>query len=567
MRYFAIAADYDETLASNGVLLPAVIRALERLKLSGRRAIVVTGRRLADLRRICSRLDLFEYVVAENGAVVFNPRSNETKLLSEPLSEKLLEKFKDMGVDPLVIGQVIAATDVSEKSKILDGIQKLGLEAQIIFNGKSLMVLPPGINKASGTAYILRKMGLSFHEVVGIGDSENDYSLLRSSECPIAVKNAISSIKEVAVWVTDGCASDGVVDVIEKIIEDDLQILAPKLVHNHIELGKRLDGRIVWAPSYGQNILIAGPPGAGKSRFAAGLIERIHARDYQVCIIDPEGDYSTLDEIVSVGSLRRAPELDEILKLLMDPKVSLSVNLVGVPLFDRPAFLAGLLPALNAMRARTSRPHWIVIDEAHHMLPTALGTAPLTVPAKLGETVLLTVHPNEVAAPILRLVDTIIAVGESPNRTLAEFSYAAGRPVSGPLSLPERKEDVIAWLFTGGQEPFVMETLLGRAERIRHVRKYAEGDLGSSSFYFRGPQNLLNLKAQNLALFVQISEGLDEGTWAHHLRAGDFSRWFRSDIKDETLADEVHRIESRADLGPKEARRLVCGLLRARYAV
>ncbi|MEO7165123.1 MAG: phosphoglycolate phosphatase, partial [Bdellovibrionia bacterium] len=221
----------------------------------------------------------------------------------------------------------------------------------------------------------------------------------------------------------------------------------------------------------------------------------------------------------------------------------------------------------QSLRSRTGRPQWIVIDEAHHVLPKAWGSAPLTLPQKLGETILLTVHPEAVSPAILQKVDTIIAVRPLPNLTLAKFSQASGRRFSGPLSLPDRKEEVIAWLISAEQEPFIMESIPGHSERLRHLRKYAEGDLGNHSFYFRGRDHHLNLKAQNLLIFNQISEGLDEETWDYHFRQGDYSRWFRSRVKDEHLADETHRIEQRRDLKPNEARNLICELIRARYAI
>jgi hypothetical protein len=61
----------------------------------------------------------------------------------------------------------------------------------------------------------------------------------------------------------------------------------------------------------------------------------------------------------------------------------------------------------------------------------------------------------------------------------------------------------------------------------------------TTAFIFGAPRELLNLRAQNLALFVQIAEGVDDSTWLHHLRAGDYSRWLKDKIKDGELADEV----------------------------
>ena len=78
-------------------------------------------------------------------------------------------------------------------------------------------------------------------------------------------------------------------------------------------LAERRDGEPATFWPYGQNILICGPSGAGKSTFATGLIERLIDRSYQVCIINPEGDYGTLDAIVTMGSRLRPPHIDEIL--------------------------------------------------------------------------------------------------------------------------------------------------------------------------------------------------------------------------------------------------------------
>ena len=63
-----------------------------------------------------------------------------------------------------------------------------------MFNKDAVMVLPAGVNKATGLDYALRKLGLSFHETVGIGDAENDHAFLQRCECAVAVSNAVPSI-------------------------------------------------------------------------------------------------------------------------------------------------------------------------------------------------------------------------------------------------------------------------------------------------------------------------------------------------------------------------------------
>src|SRR5690606_20872870 len=99
------------------------------------------------------------------------------------------------------------------------------------------------------------------------------------------------------------------------------------------------------------NVLIAGPSGSGKSTLTAGLVERLIGKDYQVCIVDPEGDYAAQRDVVALGNPARAPSVSEILAILEDPAINLSIKLLGIPLHDRPEFFAQLIPNLQAMRA------------------------------------------------------------------------------------------------------------------------------------------------------------------------------------------------------------------------
>jgi hypothetical protein len=112
----------------------------------------------------------------------------------------------------------------------------------------------------------------------------------------------------------------------------------------------------------------------------------------------------------------------------------------------------------------------------------------------------------------------------------------------------------------------LVSTIEPDRDRQRHRRKYAEGELGEGeSFYFRGPGGALNLRAQNLVLFVQLAEGVDDRTWTHHLRAGDYSRWLREQVKDDELADEVSNIERDKRLSPSESRSQIKEAIARRY--
>jgi hypothetical protein len=252
--------------------------------------------------------------------------------------------------------------------------------------------------------------------------------------------------------------------------------------------------------------------------------------------------------------------------MLEDPKITLNANLLGIPLSDRPAFFGQLFPSLQAMRTRTGRPHWIILDEAHHMLPAEWAHVDRVLPQRLGETVLITVHPDHVAPAVLSLIDAIIAVGPSPQTTVLQFAEAIGKSLDWPQGLSHEKGKAVVW-FVGDEAPFAVDIIPGTAERIRHHRKYAEGNMRYRSFFFRGPDKRHNLRAHNLAIFSQIADGIDEKTWLFHLRNGDYSRWFRGAVKDRYLADQVEQLERRQDLSGDETRALIRGLIESRYTL
>lgn len=567
MRYLTLVTDYDGTLATHDRMAEETAKALERLQTSGRRIILVTGRRLDDLLAVCDRPQLFDLIVAENGALVYDPATREETVLANPPSKALLRALRTRDVTPLEIGQVIVATLEPQRSTVQDVVWELGLEAQVIGNRGAVMVLPAGINKASGLAYALRKLGLSRHEAVGVGDGENDHSFLACCECSVAVANGVAALKENVTFVTAGENGQGVRELIDELIANDLDWLQDKIDRDRIPLGSRPDGSAVQIVPYGSNILIAGPSGSGKSTLAAGIIERLIDKGYQVCIVDPEGDYGTLQNMVALGNQWRAPTAGEIMSILEDPTVNLSINLLGMPLGDRPAFLAQLLPNLHALRARTGRPHWLVLDEAHHMLPDSWGPVASALPRQLSEMLLVTVHPEHIAPAMLDAIDIAVAIGPAPDRTLGSFARVARRPLDWPGTLVHQPGHVVVWFARAGQAPFAMRPQPGRAERIRHRRKYAEGDLRWHSFYFRGPAGRTNLKAQNLAIFSQIAQGIDEETWMFHLQRGDYSSWCRDSIRDSHLADEIERIERRHDLAPWQSRQMIRELINARYTL
>lgn len=568
MRYLALAADYDGTLASDGAVYPDTVAALERLVASGRKLILVTGRILPELLEIFPQVSLCELVVAENGGVLYRPATKEITLLADAPRPAFLEEVQRRGVQHLSFGHVIVATRVPYETVILDIIRDLGLELRIIFNKGAVMVLPHGINKATGLTAALARLELSPHNIVAIGDGENDHAMLALSEYGVAVANAVPMLKETADRTTAGDHGRGVVEIIDDLLGDDLVSSELTVSRHGLLLGRGFTGEEVTLPFGRHNLLVAGTSGSGKSTLATGLLERLGEQGYQLCVIDPEGDYDNVSQAVILGTAQNGPSPTEILTALANPHTQVVVNLVGLPLQDRPAFFLGLLHKILELRAASGRPHWILIDETHHLLPRDGNPAATGLTQGATGMMYVTVHPDQIDPSILKTVDLVFALGQSPGNTIGAFCRTLGEDAPELPSVELKPGQTLMWHRTSGADPAVLEIAPSTSERRRHRRKYAEGELPPDrSFYFKGPAGRLNLRAQNLLLFMQLGEGVDAETWQYHLKAHDYSTWIREMIKDESLSQVVREIESRPGLSADESRRLIRAAIEEQYTV
>jgi hydroxymethylpyrimidine pyrophosphatase-like HAD family hydrolase len=566
MRYHALVTDYDLTIAEDSVVSDQTIKALERVRGSGRSLIMVTGRELDDLLRVFPRIDLFDRVVAENGALLYRPATGEQRLLAEPPPAEFTRAVRAAGISPLCEGRVIVATLRPHEIEILGIIRDLGLELHVIFNHTAVMVLPSGTNKASGLQEALLELGLSPHNCVGVGDAENDHAFLSYTGCSVAVGNALDALKKHMDFVTQGGPGKGVEELIDLLIESDLGFL-DSVARHQVPIGIRPDGSEVTIGSYDRRVLVAGTAGAGKSARANTFLEKLSASRYQFCILDPAGDYLDVEGTVILGDRERPPSVPEVMELLVKPSENVVVNLLGIPAKERPTFFESLLHRIHELRARTGRPHWLIMDETQHVLPSSSSwnlPGPTVREGGLG-VMMITVEPDKLPRTALEGVDLLVTIGDNPGRTLEMFSDAVGQPAPLPSDVQLNAGEALGWFWKTGEDPFTFRGLPPKGERQRHRRKYAEGELAPElCFYFRGPDNKLNLKVQNLSVFLQIADGVDEETWLHHLKTGELSTWFRNVIKDEELASEIRRFETRG-AGARESRAHIRSEIEKRY--
>jgi hydroxymethylpyrimidine pyrophosphatase-like HAD family hydrolase len=564
MYIICLATDYDGTLAHDGVVAESTVEALIDFKRSGRKLILVTGRELPDLSRCFSRLDLFDRVVAENGGLLFNPATKKEQPLAREPPMNFVDRLRALNVAPLSVGRSIVATWEPNETVVLDAIRDLSLELQIVFNKGAVMVLPPGVNKASGLHAALVDLGLSAHNVVAVGDAENDHAFMQSSAFAVAVANALPAIKDEADLVTRGARGAGVAELIESLIARDAEAFGSVEEHSAVEVGAGPEGEPVTIHPLGRGVLIAGLSSGGKSTLATALLERLIAADFQVCVFDPEGDYAQLRSAIVLGDAKAPPHLAETLKVLERPGDSVVVNLLAVSVEDRPAVFARFASAIAELRARTGRPHWLLVDEAHHLLPVERDPSVTALSPALPATIFVTVDPEALARAALEHVDDVFAIGTKGAETIHAFCRALAIKVPKLPSEPPERGQALVWRRARGKPPEIVSLHPPAQKAERHTRKYAEGELGEDkSFYFRGASGALNLRAQNLMIFLQMADGVDDETWLHHLKRHDYSRWMSEAIKDDQLSEEVRQAEDSGD--PAESRQRVREAIERRY--
>ena len=228
--YRVLFTDGDGTLVRGKHLAAATREALRRLRASGRKAVLTTGESCEQLAEFPD-LDLFDLIVAENGAVLCRPNRGEARVLAAPPPADFVRQLRRRGVEPLTVGQVIVSTRRSWEAVLKAVITELGMDGRLIANRKDVMALPAGVDKATGVAAALRELGLRPAEAVGVGDAENDVALLGACGFGVAVADSVPELCEAADLVTEGGPGRGVVELIERLLAGELPAPRRRAAH------------------------------------------------------------------------------------------------------------------------------------------------------------------------------------------------------------------------------------------------------------------------------------------------------------------------------------------------
>jgi hydroxymethylpyrimidine pyrophosphatase-like HAD family hydrolase len=360
MKFSVLVLDYDGTIAENGRVIPSVRVAIAEARVRGITVILATGRILGDLRREVGDLRFVDAIVAENGAVLAFPESGRSAVLGHSPPSLFLEELKRRGIQA-VAGECVVEADASLAAAILPIIRELELPLVVLFNRQRMMILSQSISKATGLKEALTTLRLSVHNAVAIGDAENDHELLDACELGLAVEWGSARLRQVADGIVAGTGPAAVADRIRELIALPwLRLPLAGAGRRRLILGSGEGGCRVDVPLRGHNLLVAGDPKSGKSWVAGLMTEQLILQRYSVCVIDPEGDYGSLESLPGVVLFGRddpPPRLRDLARAFRYPDMSMIIDLSKLPLSKKQEYVDSLLTMLTAMRRRSGLPH------------------------------------------------------------------------------------------------------------------------------------------------------------------------------------------------------------------
>jgi hydroxymethylpyrimidine pyrophosphatase-like HAD family hydrolase len=572
VKLSAIALDYDGTIARGDVLDPSVRESIAVARTNGITVLLVTGRILDELQRVAGDLHFVDGVVAENGAVIHFPASGHTTTLAPLVSEAFLAELRRRHI-PFVAGRCLVDADANEAPRLLEVIRTLQLPLVLIFNAGRVMTLPQGVSKATGLHNALDTLRLSARNTVAIGDAENDHELLRLAEIGVAVEWGSAALRAGADIVLAGAGPPAVGDYVARLAEAGRLPIPPR-ARRRLLLGYTEDGREFSLAVRGRNVLVAGDAKSGKSWVTGLLCEQLIMHGYCVCVIDPEGDYTSLEALPGVtvlGGEDPPPTPRDLIRALRYPDRSVVIDLSRLAHDEKIQHIRALLPALNVLRQRTGLPHRIVLDEAHYYLHG--GDGPQLLDLERDGYTVVTFCASRLPRELLADTDVMIVTCESnPAEVEAFYQYCVGctavdRPrwealghlkVGQAVALPITEE-------AGGE--LRLFTIAPRlTPHVRHREKYVDVPMPEHRAFHFGVNGRPPRRARSLRQFVAELEGASPSDLEPYVRRGDFSRWIADVLGDHALAAELRVLERRHRAASAAETMLeIVAAIRARY--
>ncbi len=563
-----LASDLDGTLAEEGKVSAETWRMLKQGKIAGLALILVTGRTLDSFVAEGPFAELCEAIVAENGAVIYFPRRETVLLPFGHLDPRVIHRLEVMNA-PLERGMAIASTVVPYDEAILKALRDIKSSANVEYNRESVMLLPPGATKGTGLNYALRELGYSLHNVVACGDAENDRSLFEAVEMAVAVSNAQPALKAIADTVLEKPGGEGVQTLVQQLLDGHTPYRQPR-ANRRLLLGHRASGTPVYLDPFAvieNNIGILGASNSGKSWLAGLLAEEMLKQGYQLCIIDPEGDYRGLatspHTLLMGGPEIPLPTVSDVINFNEWTNNSLVLDISMYEWAERMAYMLEFLRALRGLRSRRGRPHCFLVDEIQHFCPPEGGilTDMFVDAMRWGGFSLISYRPSMIAPAVMNALDhllvTRLALDEEIEtlKPRLEFAEEGALVLEELPTLPRGQaylcpSRVRSWT---ADMPDVVKFRVGprTIPHIRHLHKYLRAPLPEQKrFYFYNPDGYyIGHAAANLWEFREAIHDVPLDSLQHHLKRGDFEMWVENVLHDEELSRRIHKISQQVMTG------------------
>ena len=552
MKLSVLALDYDGTFTRDDRPHAGVLAAVADARRRHVTVLLVTGRILHDLRRVAGDLRFVDAVIAENGAVLHFPGSGHTTLLAPPIPSAFVQRLGELGI-PFSAGQCLVDADASSADRILQVIRELELPIVLSFNRSRVMALAQGVSKATGLAAALAVLRASPRNTLAVGDAENDHELLRFAEVGAAVEWGSRSLQAAADFVIKGHDPSAVAAFINRTVTSG-RLPVPDRARRRMVIGRTADDREFSLGVRGRNVLILGESNSGKSWLAGLLCERLILLGYSLCVIDPEGDYRTLDALPGVrvlGGEDPPPTPRALLHALRYPDRSVVIDLSALAHDAKLEYIRSVLPTLNVIRRRTGTPHRVVVDEGHYFLHDAINRELLDLDFN-GYTV-VTYWPSQLPKALVAASEVILVTRESNLDEIEALRAhcdtcrhldSSAWQMLGDLRIEEAVALPVTDEAGGDLRRFIIGERL--TPHVRHRQKYVDVPVSDErAFVFASSRNTAPTRARTLREFVSAAEALDTTQTGEYLRRGDFSRWIRDVFGDRALARELRDIERR----------------------
>jgi HAD superfamily hydrolase (TIGR01484 family) len=549
MYRLIMAFDFDGTLAVNGDVPPELEAALEQCRASGHVLFLVTGRRFKTVK-LGSLEDLFAGIVWENGAVLTHRASGEIYLPFGQLDARLLKAIEEAGI-PFERGLTIAATWTPHDQALWRVLSAYGSSTSLEYNKGAVMVLPPGATKGAGLERLLALCGLSPRNLAAFGDAENDLSMLTLAEVSVAVADAVPAVIEAADLVATAPGPRGVLEILQEYPLGRKFLDIPLKRERPILLGQSETGVNISIPAArlaGRNLGVFGNSGTGKSWMVGLLAEGLHHEDYQVLLIDPEGDFRglrVLPRFVSIsGDRATLSSPASVVSLIEEGGVSLVLDLSQYPVTLRSHYLAELMRVLRPVRERNFRPHWIVLDEAQEFLFEGSEITSLLRPVlDVGGWAFVSYRPDRLSSSVLASLHHLLLT-RITDRTIGDCL----RTQCTVCSLKGAYLDQIPMgsaLLCGG-DVVRMRPAIRRVPHVRHLYKYLDTPLPPGKrFVFRTEQAHLGIEAASLYELSRLISTIPVESLEYHDHRGDLVKWAEGTLGDGGLAARLKKVSNR----------------------